>query len=179
MFEQDMEKVLITREEIAVKVRELGKQITEEFKGEQLIVVCILRGSCVFYADLIRELELDVKLDFMVLSSYGDNSSTSGHVVVKQDLAENIKGKNVLVVEDIIDSGRTIKRLKEILLEREPKKLKIVTLLDKPSRREVDITTDFTGISIPDEFVVGYGLDFAQKYRNLKDICVLSPKVYK
>lgn len=178
MDNKDIEKVLITREEIAKRVKELGEQITNDFKGEDLVVVCILKGSTIFFADLIREIDLNVNIDFMVLSSYGDGTATSGYVVVKQDLSQDIKGKNVLVVEDIIDSGRTIKRLKEILLEREPKCLKVATLLDKPSRREVEISTDYTGMSIPDEFVIGYGLDYAQKYRNLKDVCVLSPKVY-
>lgn len=178
MREQDIAKVLITKEEIAKRVSELGEQITKEFDGEELIVVCILRGSCIFFADLVREIKLDVLLDFMILSSYGDGSSTSGQVSVKKDLSEDIKGKNVLVVEDIIDSGNTIKRLKEILSEREPKRLKICTLLDKPERREVDIKSDYVGMNIPNEFVVGYGLDYAQKYRNLKDVCVLSPDVY-
>ena len=179
MKSEEIERVLITKEEIATRVKEIGAQVTEDFKGEALIVVCVLRGSIVFFADLIREIDLDVQIDFMVLSSYGDGASTSGHVVVKQDLACDIKGKNVLIVEDIVDSGRTIKRLREILSDREPKCLKIVTLLDKPASREVAVNTDYTGISIPDEFVVGYGLDFAQNYRNLKEICVLSPKVYK
>lgn len=179
MNRDDIEKVLITKEDIATRVREIGAQVTEDFKGEELVVVCVLRGSIVFFADLIREIDLDIQIDFMVLSSYGDSTNTSGHVVVKQDLACDIKGKNVLVVEDIVDSGRTIKRLREILYDREPKCLKIVSLLDKPSRREVEVNTDYTGISIPDEFVVGYGLDFDQHYRNMKDICVLSPKVYK
>ena len=179
MNKNDIEKVLITKEELAIRVGELGKQITEDFKGEELVVVCVLRGSIVFFSDLIREIDLDMQIDFMVLSSYGDSANTSGHVVVKQDLACDIKGKNVLVVEDIVDSGRTIKRLREILSDRDPKSLKIVTLLDKPSRREVEVSTDYTGMSIPDEFVVGYGLDFAQHYRNMKEICVLSPKVYQ
>ncbi len=178
MNKSDIERVLITKEEIATRVAEIGKQITEDFQGEELVVVCVLRGSIMFFADLIREINLAIQIDFMVLSSYGDSTNTSGHVVVKQDLACDIKGKNVLIVEDIVDSGRTIKRLREILNEREPKSLKIATLLDKPTRREVEVSTDYTGMSIPDEFVVGYGLDYAQHYRNMKEICVLSPKVY-
>ena len=178
MNKSDIEKVLITKEEISARVAELGAQITQDFKGEELIVVCVLRGSIMFFADLIREINLDMQIDFMVLCSYGDSTNTSGYVVVKQDLACDIKGKNVLIVEDIVDSGRTIKRLREILNEREPKSLKIATLLDKPTRREVEVNTDYTGMSIPDEFVVGYGLDYAQHYRNMKEICVLSPKVY-
>lgn len=178
MNSQDIQRVLITKEQIASIVKNLGEQITKEFEGEELIVVCILKGSSIFFSDLVRAINLDVKFDFMVMSSYGNDSKTSGIVVVKQDLETDIKGKNVLVVEDIIDSGRTIKKLKRLLLEREPKKLKIATLLDKPERREVDIKTDFCGMSIPDEFVVGYGLDYAQSYRNLPDVCVLSPSVY-
>lgn len=178
MNSSDIQKVLITKEEVQKTVQRLGAQITKDFQGEEVVVVCILKGSCIFFSDLVREINLDVKFDFMILSSYGNSSTSSRNVQVIKDLSEDIEGKNVVVVEDIIDSGRTIKSLKEILLQRNPKNLKIVTLLDKPDRREVDITTDYTGIVIPDEFVIGYGLDYAQNYRNLKDICVLSPSVY-
>ncbi len=174
----DIEKVLIPKEEIATIVKNLGEQITKDFLGEELIVVCILKGSCIFFSDLVREIKLDVKFDFMVLSSYGNSTTSSKDVKIIKDLSENIKGKNVLIVEDIIDSGRTIKSLTELLMVREPKCLKVVTMLDKPERREVDIVTDYNGKVIPDEFVIGYGLDYAQNYRNLKDICVLSPSVY-
>lgn len=178
MENKEIEKVLITRDEVSEIVRRLGAQITADFAGEELLVVCILKGSCIFFSDLVRELKLDVKFDFMVLSSYGSGTTTSRDVKIIKDLTEDVRGKNVLVVEDIIDSGRTIKSLKELLLKREPKCLKIATMLNKPERREVDIDTDYTGKVIPDEFVIGYGLDYAQKYRNLKDICVLSPSVY-
>lgn len=178
MNNKDIQRVLVTKEEIAVRVKELGEQITKDFAGEEIIAVCILKGSCIFYSDLIREINLPTKFDFMVLSSYGSGTTSSREVKIIKDLTEDIKGKNVLVVEDIIDSGRTIKSLKELLIKREPKSLKVVTMLDKPERREVDIQTDYTGVVIPDEFVIGYGLDYAQKYRNLKDICVLSPEVY-
>ncbi|MDE6968008.1 MAG: hypoxanthine phosphoribosyltransferase [Clostridia bacterium] len=178
MNNKDIQRVLVTKEEIAVRVKELGEQITKDFAGEEIIAVCILKGSCIFYSDLIREINLPAKFDFMVLSSYGSGTTSSREVKIIKDLTEDIKGKNVLVVEDIIDSGRTIKSLKELLIKREPKSLKVVTMLDKPERREVDIQTDYTGVVIPDEFVIGYGLDYAQKYRNLKDICVLSPEVY-
>ena len=174
----DIEKVLIPKEEIATIVKNLGEQITKDFLGEELIVVCILKGSCIFFSDLVREIKLDVKFDFMVLSSYGNSTTSSKDVKIIKDLSENIKGKNVLIVEDIIDSGRTIKSLTELLMVREPKCLKVVTMLDKPERREVDIVRDYNGKVIPDEFVIGYGLDYAQNYRNLKDICVLSPSVY-
>ena len=178
MVGSDIEKVLVPKEEVEEIVKRLGEQITNDFLGEELIVVCILKGSCIFLSDLVREINIDVKFDFMVLSSYGNSTTSSREVKIIKDLSEDIKGKNVLVVEDIIDSGRTIKSLKELLEKREPKCLKIVTMLNKPDRREVDIVTDYNGKVIPDEFVIGYGLDYAQNYRNLKDICVLSPSVY-
>ncbi len=178
MLNTDIERVLVPQKEIAQIVKNLGKQITNDFAGEELVVVCILKGSSIFFSDLVREIDLDMKFDFMVLSSYGNGTTTTREIKIVKDLTEDIKDKNVLVVEDIIDSGRTIKSLKELLEKREPKCLKIVTMLNKPDRREVDIVTDYNGKVIPDEFVVGYGLDYAQNYRNLKDICVLSPSVY-
>ncbi len=178
MLNTDIERVLVPQKEIAQIVKNLGKQITNDFVGEELVVVCILKGSSIFFSDLVREIDLDMKFDFMVLSSYGNGTTSTREVKIVKDLTEDIKDKNVLVVEDIIDSGRTIKSLKELLEKREPKCLKIVTMLNKPDRREVDIVTDYNGKVIPDEFVVGYGLDYAQNYRNLKDICVLSPSVY-
>lgn len=179
MYGREVEKVLIPKEEIESIVKNLGKQISKDFAGEELIVVCILKGSCIFFSDLVREINLDVKLDFMTISSYGNGTSSSREVKIVKDLSEDIKGKNVLVVEDIIDSGRTIKRLKELLAEREQKCLKIVSMLDKPERREVEVDGDYCGKQIPDEFVIGYGLDYAQNYRNFKDICVLAPAVYQ
>lgn len=179
MNRSDIEKVLIKKEEITSIVKNLGDKITQDFAGEELIVVCILKGSSIFFADLVREIKLDVKFDFMVLSSYGNGTTSSREIKILKDLTEDISGKNVLVVEDIIDSGRTLKSLKELLEGRNPKCLKTVTMLDKPERREVDMTTDYCGKVIPDEFVIGYGLDYAQKYRNLEDICVLSPSVYQ
>jgi len=177
MIEHNIERILISREEIATTVAEMGAKITHDFEGKELIAICILKGSIMFFADLVRAIELDVKMEFMTLSSYGDGTTSSGYVVVQQDITENIKGKNVLVVEDIIDSGRTMKRLIEILSEREPAMLRVATLLDKPSAREVEMNADYTGVSIANEFVVGYGLDFAQSYRNLSDICVLASPV--
>lgn len=179
MDKKDIKNVLVTKEEIATIVKDLGKQITKDFAGEEIVAVCILKGSCVFFSDLIREIDLDVKIDFMVLSSYGNGTTSSRQINIIKDLSEDIKDKNVIVVEDIIDSGRTIKSLKELLCQRTPKSLKVVTMLNKPDRREVDIDSDYVGKVIPDEFVVGYGLDYAQKYRNLKEICVLSPSVYE
>lgn len=179
MNKSDIEKVLITKDEIGNIVKELGAKITKDFDGEELVVVCILKGSSIFFSDLVRNIKLDVKFDFMVISSYGNGTSSSREVKIIKDLTEDISGKNVLVVEDIIDSGRTLKSLSELLSARGPKTLKTVTMLDKPSRREVDMMADYVGKIIPDEFVIGYGLDYAQKYRNLEDICVLSPAVYQ
>lgn len=179
MNKSDIEKVLITKDEIGNIVKELGAKITNDFDGEELVVVCILKGSSIFFSDLVRNIKLDVKFDFMVISSYGNGTSSSREVKIIKDLTEDISGKNVLVVEDIIDSGRTLKSLSELLSTRGPKTLKMVTMLDKPSRREVDMMADYVGKIIPDEFVIGYGLDYAQKYRNLEDICVLSPAVYQ
>lgn len=179
MKKSDIQSVLISESEIKEIVKEMGRQITADFAGEELLVVCILKGSCVFFSDLVREIDADVKFDFMVVSSYGNGTTSSTYVNVIHDLSTDIKGKNVLIVEDIIDSGRTIKCLKELLLDRHPAKLKIATLLNKPDRREVEISSDYVGKDIPNEFIVGYGLDYAQKYRNLKDICVLAKEVYE
>lgn len=179
MKNSDIQRVLVSEAEIKEIVANMGRQITDDFAGEELLVVCILKGSCVFFSDLVREIDSPVKFDFMVLSSYGNSSTSSRYVNIIHDLSTDIKGKNVLVVEDIIDSGRTLKCLKEILLKRQPAKLKIATMLNKPDRREVEIVSDYVGKDIPDEFVVGYGLDYAQNYRNLKDICVLAKEVYQ
>lgn len=179
MNKNDIKQVLLKKEEIATIVKNMGEQISRDFAGEELLVICILKGSSIFFADLVRQIKLDVKFDFMVLSSYGNSTESSREVKILKDLTEDIKGKNVLIVEDIIDSGRTLKSLKAILDQRGAKCLKIATMLDKPERREVEMHTDYVGKVIPDEFVVGYGLDYAQKYRNLEDICVLAPEVYQ
>lgn len=179
MCEKGIERVLVAKEEIANIVKKLGDQITCDFAGEELLVVCVLKGSSIFFSDLVRNIKLDVKFDFMVISSYGNGTTSSREIKIMKDLSEDISGKNVLIVEDIIDSGRTLKSLTELLWTRQPKSLKTVTMLDKPDRREVEMSTDYVGKIIPDEFVVGYGLDYAQKYRNLDSICVLSPSVYQ
>lgn len=178
MVNKDIQSVLIYDSEIKEIVKGLATKINKDYSGEQLLVVCMLKGSCIFFSDLIRELDLDIRLEFMRISSYGNSAKTSNNVKIIHDLQEDIKGKNVLIVEDIIDSGRTIKNLKELLAKREPKSLRVATMLDKPDRREVDINGEYIGKVIPNEFVVGYGLDYAQKYRNLKDICVLAKSVY-
>ncbi|MDN5303975.1 MAG: hypoxanthine phosphoribosyltransferase [Fusobacteriaceae bacterium] len=161
--------VMISKEDIAKKVKELAKEITNTYKDtDELVLVGLLRGSVVFLSDLAREIGIDdVKLDFMVVSSYGNSMESSRNVKIKKDIEENIADRNVLIVEDIIDTGFTLKKVYEILELREPKSLKICTLLDKPERREVDVKVDFTGFKIPDEFVVGYGIDYAEKHRNL------------
>ena len=165
--------VMISEEELKAKVEELGKRIEKDFQGEELLVVGILKGASVFVADLIRNINLDVNIDFMSVSSYGNSTESSGVVKILKDLDVNIKGKNVLIVEDIIDSGLTLSNLVATLETREPKSLKICTLLDKPDRRVVDVKVDYTGFQIPDEFVVGYGLDYDQRYRNLPFIDIV------
>jgi len=173
-FDKDVVKVLVSQEEIALKVKELGEKITADFAGEDsLIVVGLLKGSILFMSDLIREIKLPIKIDFMTVSSYGNQKETSREVKIVKDLEENIIGKNVLIVEDIIDSGLTLNKILEILKAREPKTLKLATFLNKPSRREVNVKIDYNGYDIPDEFVVGYGLDYAQNYRNLSYVGIL------
>lgn len=175
---QDLESILLTREQIASRVRELGAEITRQFQDKPLLVVCILKGSCVFFSDLIREIELPVQIDFMSLSSYGAGTESSGFIQVRKDLDQDIAGKHVLIVEDIVDSGNTLSHLKEMLKTRNPASVSVVTLLDKPARRKVNLTPDYCGFTIEDAFVVGYGLDYAEKYRNLPDVGILSPRIY-
>ena len=161
-------KPYISEEDILKRVEELAKEIDRDFEGEDVLLIGLLRGSVVFLSDLCRKLKTADTLDFMVVSSYGNGMESSRNVKIIKDLEENVKDRNVLIVEDIIDTGNTLKKVKEIIETREPKKIKIVTLLDKPERREVDdIEVDYVGFKIPDEFVVGYGIDFAQKYRTL------------
>ncbi len=161
-------KPYISEEDILKRVEELAKEIDKDFEGEDVLLIGLLRGSVVFLSDLCRKLKTADTLDFMVVSSYGNGMESSRNVKIIKDLEENVKDRNVLIVEDIIDTGNTLKKVKEIIETREPKKIKIVTLLDKPERREVDdIEVDYVGFKIPDEFVVGYGIDFAQKHRTL------------
>lgn len=166
-------RVLISEEDVDAKIAELGKQISEDFAGESVHLLCILKGSVFFTCELAKRITVPVSLDFMSVSSYGDGTSSSGIVKIAKDLDETIEGKNVIVIEDIIDSGRTLHYLLEVLQKRNPKSMKLCTLLDKPDRRVKDVKVDYTGFAIPDEFVVGYGLDFAQKYRNLPYIGVV------
>lgn len=163
----DFSEVMISREELAQKVAELGAQISKDYEGEELFLIGILKGSVPFMADLMRAITLDVEMDFMSVSSYGSGTKSSGVVRILKDLDSDITGKNVLIVEDIIDSGLTLAYLKEYLAKRNPKSVKIVTMLSKPARRKADIEADYTGFVIEDRFIVGYGLDIDQKYRNL------------
>lgn len=165
--------VMLSEDQIKVKVYDLAKQIEQDFKGEQLLVVGILKGASVFVSDLIRCIDLDVNIDFMSVSSYGNSTESSGTVKILKDLDVDIEGKNVLIVEDIIDSGLTLSNLVAALKTRNPKSLKLCTLLDKPQRRKVDIKVDYTGFVIEDKFIVGYGIDYAEKYRNLPYIGIV------
>ena len=164
------QEVLITREQLAQRVRELGQQITKDYEGEPVLLVGILRGSVPFMADIMREIDLDVTIDFMSVSSYGGSTKTSGVVRIVKDLETPIEGKNVIIIEDIIDTGLTLHYLKGHLLGRGPKSLKICAILDKPSRRKIDIKGDYIGFEVEDKFIVGYGLDFNQRYRQLSYI---------
>ncbi len=161
-------EVLIDEKRLAEKVRELGKTIEADYsEAPEIILVGLLRGSTVFLADLARNINLDARIDFMVVSSYGNSMDSSRDVQIKKDLEEEIRGRHVIIVEDIIDTGYTLERVKEFLALREPASLKICTLLDKPERREVEVPVDYIGFTIPDVFVIGYGIDYAQKHRNL------------
>ena len=177
-IQKDLERTLLTENEIQNRIVALAENINRDYHGKPLIVICILRGSVIFMADLIRKLNLPLSYDFMAVSSYGDAASTSGTIRINYDIKTDIKGKDILIVEDIIDTGRTLDRLKTILQAKEPASLRIITLLDKPERREVEVTVDYVGFTIPDEFVVGYGLDYANRYRNLPYIAVLKREVY-
>lgn len=170
-------EVMIPESEVQARIAALGKAITEHYQGtEELVLVGLLRGSCVFLADLCRHIDLPVCLDFMTASSYGSGMSSSRDVRILKDLDDDIKGKDVLIVEDIIDTGYTLSKVREILSLREPKSLTISTLLDKPSRREVNVPVEWVGFAIPDEFVVGCGIDYAQRYRNLPFIGKVVPQ---
>jgi hypoxanthine phosphoribosyltransferase len=167
-------KVLIRRAAIQKRVREVAHQITRDFKGERVHLVGVLKGACIFLSDLVREISLETSIDFIAVSSYGKGKQSSGQVRVLKDLDSSIEGLNVVVVEDILDTGLTLSYLLRVLQQRKPKTLRVAALLDKPSRRIKDVKGDYIGFRIPDEFVVGYGLDYAERYRNLKDVCVLS-----
>ncbi len=164
---QDIQEILITEQQLKEKVKELGRMITKDYQGKDLVLLGVLKGAIMFMADLSRAIDLPLSIDFMAVSSYGSSTRSSGIVKIIKDHDINIEGKDVLIVEDIIDSGLTLSYLRETLLGRKPRSLKICTILDKPERREADVKVDYCGFKIPDKFVVGYGLDFDEKYRNL------------
>ena len=164
---------LISEERVNEKIRELGEQISKDYAGESVHLVCILKGACIFMCELAKRINVPVSMDFMTVSSYGSGTKSSGIVRIKKDLDDPIKGLNVLIVEDIVDSGRTLHYLTEVFKERGCKSVRTCTLLDKPERRVVDLTVDYTGFRIPDEFVVGYGMDYDQRYRDLPYIGVV------
>lgn len=178
-MKNDMKTILLTRDVIAKRVRELGQEITRDYQGETPLMICILKGSVVFYADLVREIDLPVRFEFMTASSYGSATVSSGEVKIVSELDNKIVDRHVILVEDIVDSGRTIAYIKNDMLKKGVKSLKVCALLDKPERRVTEVKADYCGFVIPDEFVVGYGLDYDQKYRNFPDIGVLKPEVYE
>lgn len=166
-------KVLVSEEEVDKRIRELGEQISKDYAGKEVHLICVLKGGVFFMCELAKRITVPVTLDFMSVSSYGSSTKSSGVVKIVKDLDEPLKDKNVIVVEDIVDSGRTLSYLLEMLRDRHPASLRLCTLLDKPERRVVDVNVDYTGFNIPDEFVVGYGLDYDQRYRNLPYIGIV------
>jgi hypoxanthine phosphoribosyltransferase len=166
-------KILLRHSAIQKRLKEVAREITRDFKGERLHLIGVLKGACIFLSDLVREIDLEVSIDFMAVASYGKGKQSSGQVRVLKDLDSSIEGLNVILVEDILDTGLTLNYLRRILLQRKPKILRIAALLDKPSRRIQEVKADYVGFTIPNEFVVGYGLDYAERYRNLKDVCIL------
>lgn len=175
---KDIRKILLTSEEISEKIAEIAAQITSDYEGQEVLMVGILRGAVLFFAELVQKINLDLRMDFMAVSSYGASMTTSGEIKIIKDLSQPIEGLNVIIVEDIIDTGHTLKNLLKLLSTRNPKSLKVCSLLDKPERREVSIEGDYVGFKIPNEFVVGYGLDYKEKYRNLPDVCILKQSIY-
>lgn len=179
IFETDIQEVLLSQQTIAEKVKQLGAQISQDYANKDLLLISVLKGSVVFMADLMRAISVPAGIDFMAVSSYGVGSKSSGIVKIIKDIDIELEGKDLLIVEDILDSGMTLSYLKELLKGRNPASIKIVTLLDKPARRKVSIQPDYVGFEVPDEFLVGYGLDFSECYRNLPYIGILKPEVYQ
>ncbi|MDD3156881.1 hypoxanthine phosphoribosyltransferase [Anaeromusa sp.] len=175
---QDIERVLLSEEQLRQRVRELGEEISKEYAGKEILMIGVLRGAVMFMADLARAITVPVMIDFMAVSSYGTSTSSSGIVRILKDLDEEVAGKHVLIVEDIIDSGLTLSYLVDNIKSRQPASVRICTLLNKPERRKVDLEVNYNGFVVPDEFVVGYGLDYAEKYRNVPFIGILKPAIY-
>ena len=178
MLEKDIDHILFSEEQLKARVREIAGQIDRDFAGKEPMLISVLRGSFIFMADLMRSITLPCTVDFMAVSSYGAGTTSSGQVKITKDLSESIEGRDIIVVEDILDSGNTLSYLLQILQARHPASMKLCTLLDKPDRRIKPVHVDYSGFSIPDEFVVGYGLDFDERYRNLPYIGVLKPEAY-
>ncbi|WP_038113932.1 hypoxanthine phosphoribosyltransferase [Veillonella montpellierensis] len=181
MLHNDVKKVLLSEEEIKKRVQELGEAISQDYKGEELVLVCVLKGAVVFYTDLIRAIgnDVDVSLDFISCSSYGNGTVSSGEVRIMKDLDRSVEGKHVLVVEDIVDTGTTLHYLLDNLKARQAKSVKLATLLNKPERRKVEVHVDYNGFTVPDYFVIGYGLDYAERYRQLPYIGILKEEIYQ
>lgn len=178
MLEKDILEVLFSEEQLDRRVREIAAQIEKDYEGKEIMLISVLRGSFVFMADLCRRIDLPCTLDFMSVSSYGKGTSSSGQVQITKDLSSDISGKHIIVVEDILDSGNTLSYLLKLLEQRNPASIRLCTLLDKPDRRVKQVEVHYSGFSIPDAFVVGYGLDYAEKYRNMPYIGILKPEVY-
>lgn len=178
-MKNDIEEILIGRETIREKVIELGKRISQDYEGKDLVLVGVLKGGFVFLADLMREISIPVDMDLISVSSYGASTKSSGVVRIIKDIDINVTNKHVLIVEDIVDTGLTLQYLKELFYTRDPLSVKVCTAFDKPSRRKVQIEVEYEGLIIEDKFVIGYGLDYEGKYRNLPDLCTLSPRVYE
>ncbi|MUT67680.1 hypoxanthine phosphoribosyltransferase [Paenibacillus sp. NEAU-GSW1] len=175
----DIQEVLYDAQQIQAKVKEMGETLSRDFGGRNPLVICILKGAFIFMSDLVKEMNIPLEIDFMAVSSYGAATKSSGVVKIIKDLDASVEGRDVLIVEDIIDSGLTLSYLIDVLERRNAKSVTVATLFDKPARRSVDLEADYTGFSLPDEFVVGYGLDYAEKYRNLPFIGILKPEVYQ
>lgn len=178
MLEQDVKKILISEEKIIAKSKELGQQLTKEYAGKNPILIGVLKGSVPFLAELIKHIDTHIELEFMIVSSYHGGTESSGQVNIIKDVDTDVTGRDVIFVEDIIDTGRTLKDLRELFLKRNPASVKIVTLVDKPEGRVVEIEADYTGFTVPNEFLIGFGLDYAENYRNLPYIGVLKEEVY-
>ncbi|MEA2095676.1 MAG: hypoxanthine phosphoribosyltransferase [Candidatus Cloacimonadota bacterium] len=174
----DIEKILKTETEIQAKIKQLGEQISKDYEGKNPVLICILKGGIVFLSDLMRNISTPVELDFMSLSSYGNSTKTSGVVKIKKDIDVDISNRDVIIVEDIVDSGLTLKYLNEYFMQHNSNSIKICTLLDKPNAHQIDLKIDYVGFEVGNEFVVGYGLDYAQKYRNLPYIGILKKEIY-
>lgn len=178
-MKNDIAKILISEQELAEKVNEIGAQISKDYEGKNLMMVSVLKGSVVFMADLMRAITINASIDFMSVSSYGSGTKTSGVVRIIKDLEDDLTGRDILIVEDILDSGMTLSYLSKHIMAKGASSIKIATLLDKPERRKVDVYPDYKGFVVPDEFVVGYGLDYDEKYRNLPYVGVLKPEIYE